>query len=124
MRPSSDGQVLAIERAWAAAGLDPARLGLLEAHGTATVAGDTTELESVQRVFGPGRRRGGGEGGRISRVPENRIETAPTMPDRRCRRGWSRRRGDLHGVRRPTLHCKDPHALLGAGRFELGGPGP
>ena len=58
--PDTSGQVLAVRRAWAAAGLDPAApdaLGLLEAHGTATPAGDAAELATVAEVFGPARRR-------------------------------------------------------------------
>lgn len=54
--PASSGQVLAIRRAWEAAGLDPTApdsLGLLEAHGTGTPTGDAAELVSVAEVFGP-----------------------------------------------------------------------
>ncbi len=56
MSPRAQGQVRAIARAWQAAGLDPTEpgaLGLLEAHGTATPAGDQTELASLTQVFGP-----------------------------------------------------------------------
>jgi acyl transferase domain-containing protein len=56
MSPRAGGQVRAIEQAWRVAALDPAEssaLGLLEAHGTATPAGDETELASLTRVFGP-----------------------------------------------------------------------
>ena len=49
--PRSDGQVRALERAYTAAQLAPARVGLLEAHGTGTVVGDRTELETMERVF-------------------------------------------------------------------------
>ena len=56
MAPRSEGQVAAMRQAWAAAGLDPTApgaVGLVEAHGTATVAGDATELASLTQVFGP-----------------------------------------------------------------------
>ncbi|GAA3925776.1 type I polyketide synthase [Actinomadura viridis] len=55
MSPLVDGQVLALERAWRDAGLDPAdpgAAGLVEAHGTATPAGDAAELATLLRVFG------------------------------------------------------------------------
>jgi acyl transferase domain-containing protein len=55
MSPHADGQVLAVERAWRAAGLDPREpgaVGLIEAHGTATPVGDEVELETLRRVFG------------------------------------------------------------------------
>ncbi|MFI9045391.1 beta-ketoacyl synthase N-terminal-like domain-containing protein [Streptomyces sp. NPDC053427] len=56
MSPQVDGQVRALERAWAGAGLDPtdpAALGLLEAHGTGTPVGDEAELATLARIFGP-----------------------------------------------------------------------
>ncbi|MFJ9848406.1 beta-ketoacyl synthase N-terminal-like domain-containing protein [Streptomyces sp. NPDC101150] len=56
MSPQVDGQVRALEQAWARAGLDPAHpsaLGLLEAHGTGTPVGDEAELSTLAKVFGP-----------------------------------------------------------------------
>ena len=55
------------ERAWRRrrARPDPGALGLVEAHGTATPAGDEVELETLARVFGPagdGDRRRSGSG--------------------------------------------------------------
>lgn len=52
MSPRVDGQVLALERAYAAASVDPASVGLVEGHGTATAAGDRAELDTIRRVFG------------------------------------------------------------------------
>ncbi|HEV3174228.1 MAG TPA: polyketide synthase, partial [Actinocrinis sp.] len=54
--PEPAGQVRAVRQAWAAAGLDPRAadaLGLLEAHGTATPAGDGAEVTTLAEVFGP-----------------------------------------------------------------------
>jgi acyl transferase domain-containing protein/NAD(P)H-dependent flavin oxidoreductase YrpB (nitropropane dioxygenase family) len=50
--PEPAGQVRALERAYRKAGLSPATVGLIEAHGTGTVAGDRAEVESLMRVFG------------------------------------------------------------------------
>ncbi|WP_375757629.1 SDR family NAD(P)-dependent oxidoreductase [Corallococcus exercitus] len=55
--PRADGQVAAMEACYAAAALEPASIQYIEAHGTATPAGDTTELQSIGRVFG-GKRKG------------------------------------------------------------------
>jgi 3-oxoacyl-(acyl-carrier-protein) synthase/NAD(P)-dependent dehydrogenase (short-subunit alcohol dehydrogenase family)/acyl-CoA thioesterase FadM len=55
--PRSEGQVAAMEACYAAAQVDPSTIQYLEAHGTATPAGDATELKSIARVFG-GKRRG------------------------------------------------------------------
>lgn len=53
--PMPDGQVRALRRAYEAAGYGPETVQLVEAHGTATRAGDEAEFESLCQVFG-GRR--------------------------------------------------------------------
>ncbi len=45
--PLPAGQLRAMRRAYAQAGFGPGTVGLFEAHGTGTVAGDTAELEST-----------------------------------------------------------------------------
>jgi acyl transferase domain-containing protein/NAD(P)H-dependent flavin oxidoreductase YrpB (nitropropane dioxygenase family)/NADP-dependent 3-hydroxy acid dehydrogenase YdfG len=50
--PRPEGQMLALERAYAKAGFAPSTVGLVEAHGTGTVAGDRAEVETLTRVFG------------------------------------------------------------------------
>ncbi len=49
--PRPEGQVRALRRAFAKAGISPASVGLVEAHGTGTVVGDRTELEALGEVF-------------------------------------------------------------------------
>lgn len=49
--PRAEGQVKALERAYEDAGVDPGSLGLIEAHGTGTVAGDSTEFEALNQFF-------------------------------------------------------------------------
>src|SRR6266508_2517603 len=49
--PNPVGQILAIQRAWQHAGLDPATATLIEAHGTSTKVGDVVEVESLAKVF-------------------------------------------------------------------------
>jgi acyl transferase domain-containing protein/NAD(P)-dependent dehydrogenase (short-subunit alcohol dehydrogenase family)/NAD(P)H-dependent flavin oxidoreductase YrpB (nitropropane dioxygenase family) len=49
--PRPEGQFRALDRAYAKAGFSPATVGLIEAHGTGTVAGDQAEVESLRRVF-------------------------------------------------------------------------
>ncbi len=51
-RPDRDGQVRAMKEALAEAGLEPQAIGYINAHGTATVVGDTVEAEAVNAVFG------------------------------------------------------------------------
>lgn len=50
--PSISGQVLAMERAYADAGIDPKTVGLIEAHGTSTPVGDSVEFGSLCQFFG------------------------------------------------------------------------
>ena len=50
--PNPIGQQLAVQRAWEAAGLDPATATLVEAHGTSTRVGDVVEVESLSTMFG------------------------------------------------------------------------
>jgi acyl transferase domain-containing protein len=50
--PNPVGQRLAVQRAWELAGVDPATVSAIEAHGTSTRVGDATELESLTAVFG------------------------------------------------------------------------
>ncbi|WP_438484775.1 SDR family NAD(P)-dependent oxidoreductase [Streptomyces sp. S186] len=49
--PHPAGQRAALERAYRHAGISPAEVGLLEAHGTGTVVGDRTELTTLTEVF-------------------------------------------------------------------------
>ena len=50
--PRPSGQSLAVSRAYEDAGVEPQEIGLLEAHGTGTKAGDPSEFEGLQAVFG------------------------------------------------------------------------
>jgi amino acid adenylation domain-containing protein len=49
--PSVLAQVAVIESAWQHAGIDPATLSYMEAHGTATNLGDPIEIEAITRAF-------------------------------------------------------------------------
>lgn len=49
--PRPEGQRRALDRAYARAGINPAEVGLIEAHGTGTVVGDTTELAVLTALF-------------------------------------------------------------------------
>ncbi len=50
--PSAEGQAAAIRAALRSAGIEPADLGAVNAHGTATLANDVCESESIRAVFG------------------------------------------------------------------------
>ena len=49
--PRPEGQELALERAYKDAGIAPSSIGLLEAHGTGTTAGDVAEVKALKGFF-------------------------------------------------------------------------
>jgi acyl transferase domain-containing protein len=112
--PDTAGQVLAIRRAWAAAGLDPAApgaLGLLEAHGTGTPTGDAAELATLAEVFGP---HTGGERPVVGSV---KSMIGHTMPAAGIAGLIKAVLAVYHGVLPPTLHCETPRAEMARTRF-------
>jgi acyl transferase domain-containing protein len=114
MNPLADGQELAMRRAWDAAGLDPAApdaLGLLEAHGTATPAGDQVELTTLGRVFGP--RTGNSIGlGTVKSMIGHAMPAAGIAGLIKAALAVH------HGVLPPTLNIEEPHPALALTRFE------
>ena len=59
--PRSSGQALAMERAYQEAGYSPNTLGLIEAHGTGTGAGDPTEFNSMKMLLEKEKNNGKGQ---------------------------------------------------------------
>ncbi|MGW3647540.1 SDR family NAD(P)-dependent oxidoreductase [Streptomyces sp. NPDC000878] len=51
--PAVEGQRDVLERAYANAGIDPADVDYIEAHGTGTSVGDPVELQALAEVIGP-----------------------------------------------------------------------
>ncbi|WP_443076000.1 beta-ketoacyl synthase N-terminal-like domain-containing protein [Streptomyces sp. NBC_01716] len=111
--PDPGGQVRAVRQAWDAAGLDPRAadaIGLLEAHGTATPAGDRAELTTLAEVFGPA------VGSRAA-IGSVKSMIGHTMPAAGIAGLIKAALAIHHGVLPPTLHCEDPHPALEATRF-------
>jgi len=52
LRPDPAGAAASMNKAIKDAGIDPAQIGYVNAHGTATVANDVSETEAMRRVFG------------------------------------------------------------------------
>jgi 3-oxoacyl-[acyl-carrier-protein] synthase II len=50
--PSAQGQTLAMQQAISDAGMQGTEIGYINAHGTATDAGDVTETQSIKQAFG------------------------------------------------------------------------
>ncbi len=112
LTPRVQGQVLALQRAWQAAGLDPNTVGLVEAHGTATAAGDSAEIETLAQVFGP--LASGAE-----RIPLGSVKSmiGHAMPAAGAAGLIKAALAVYHGILPPTLHCDEPNAALENTRF-------
>lgn len=52
LAPRLEGEILALHRAYEQTGIDPATIGLIEAHGTGIPLGDKTEIKALKKVFG------------------------------------------------------------------------
>ncbi|WP_237538418.1 polyketide synthase, partial [Streptomyces sp. SID486] len=115
--PDPGGQSRAVRQAWRAAGLDPAAadsVGLLEAHGTATPAGDSAELTTLTEVFGPGADR---DADRRPVLGSVKSMIGHTMPAAGVAGLVKAALALHHRTLLPTLHCDDPHPALAATRF-------
>jgi acyl transferase domain-containing protein len=115
VNPDTGGQVRAIRQAWLAAGADPAEpgsIGLLEAHGTATPAGDAAELATLAEVFGPA------SAGDRPVIGSVKSMIGHTMPAAGVAALVKAALAVHHGVLPPTLHCDDPHPALADTRFQ------
>ncbi|WP_083826543.1 type I polyketide synthase [Hoyosella subflava] len=113
--PDPSGQVQAVTQAWASAGLDPREpgvIGLLEAHGTGTVAGDGAELHTLREVFGQG---DADEAQPVIGTVKSMIGHA--MPAAGAAGLIKAALAVFHRTLLPTLHCDDPHPTLRESRF-------
>ncbi|QXC59428.1 polyketide synthase dehydratase domain-containing protein [Aquihabitans sp. G128] len=114
MSPAPAGQVLAVEQAWRASGLDPASVGLIEAHGTATPVGDRVELDTLRQVFG------GADGSR-PRAGLGSVKSmiGHAMPAAGAAGLIKAALAVFHGELPPTLHVDEPNLAVADTRFRL-----
>ncbi|MDH6250335.1 acyl transferase domain-containing protein/NAD(P)H-dependent flavin oxidoreductase YrpB (nitropropane dioxygenase family)/NAD(P)-dependent dehydrogenase (short-subunit alcohol dehydrogenase family)/acyl carrier protein [Chryseobacterium sp. H1D6B] len=107
--PRKVGQVRALERAYAQAGISPASVGLVEAHGTGTVVGDKTELSALTNLFS-----------RSGALPgQTHLGSVKTqIGHTKCAAGLAglikASLAVYHGVKPPTLHLQQPNAYYNA----------
>ncbi|MFG2989015.1 SDR family NAD(P)-dependent oxidoreductase [Streptomyces sp. NPDC048257] len=102
--PRPEGQRRALERAYARAGITPDEVGLIEAHGTGTVVGDSTELAVLSELF----TAAGAEPGACA-LGSVKSQLGHT----KCAAGLAglikAARAVHTGVRPPTLHIDTPN---------------
>src|SRR5690606_32737424 len=112
--PNGLAQRQVLRRALQDARLDPARVGLVETHGTGTVLGDPIEVEALAEVLG----RAGDAPCRLGAVKTNigHLEGAAGIA------GFIKAVLALHHEAvPPNLHFREPnpHLALGGTRFEI-----
>jgi acyl transferase domain-containing protein len=114
MSPRMEGQVRAVRRAYEVAHVDPATVGLVEGHGTATTAGDRVELDTLRTVF----------------ADSGAAPTPPVLGSVKSNIGHAMPAAGIagliktvlavhHGVLPPTLHADDPHPTVSETGFRL-----
>jgi acyl transferase domain-containing protein len=105
LAPRLEGELLALERAYEAAGVDPSSIGLIEAHGTATLVGDATEVEALSKVFGE-------LGTARCALGSVKSMISHTMPASGIAGLIKVALALHHKVLPPTLHCETPNPKL------------
>jgi acyl transferase domain-containing protein/phosphopantetheinyl transferase len=108
LAPRIDGEITAIERAYKSSGVDPATVGLIEAHGTSTPVGDATECEALRKVFGTRR----SESPRCA-LGSVKSMISHTMPASGMAGLIKSALALHHKVLPPTLHVENPNPKLG-----------
>ncbi len=107
LAPRIEGEELALRRAFEMAGISPRTIGLIEAHGTGTQAGDVAEIQALSRVFGP----------RNGRVPWCAIGSVKsmishTMPAAGIAGVIKAALSLYHKALPPTINVDDPNPKL------------
>jgi acyl transferase domain-containing protein len=110
LAPSLEGEVLAIERAYAESQVDPATIGLIEAHGTGIPLGDRTEIQALTRVFGE-------RDGELPRIAIGSVKSmiSHCIPAAGAAGMIKMALALYHKILPPTL-CKQPNPQLGLER--------
>ena len=106
LAPRLEGELLALERAYEAAGVNPSTVGLIEAHGTATLVGDATEVEALSKVFGAT------QGSARCALGSVKSMISHTMPASGIAGLIKVALALHHKVLPPTLHCETPNPKL------------
>jgi acyl transferase domain-containing protein/phosphopantetheinyl transferase len=111
MAPRAEGEELALQRAYAEAGLRPGSVGLIEAHGTGTPVGDAVEVEALGRVFGE-------RDGELPRCGLGTVKSmiSHTIPAAGVAGLIKVALALYHRVLPPTLNCEQPNPELGLER--------
>lgn len=113
MAPNGRAQRAVLERAYASAGVPPAAVQLIEAHGTGTPLGDPIEAEALGAVLG--RERGEGDGWLLGSIKSNigHTEAAAGVAGV-IKAALALERGTVP----PSLHFEKPNPLIPLDRLQ------
>lgn len=114
LAPSKVGQLKALRRAYDDAGVDPAKIGYLELHGTGTAVGDRVEAETICDFYGvsdqPATARCAGS---VKSMIGHTMPAAGIASFIKTVLALSNR------VIPPSLHCESPRSELASSQFYL-----
>src|SRR3954470_10306728 len=110
LSPRVEGEVLAIERAYAEAGVEPASVSLVEGHGTATSVGDAAEIAALDQAFGKNA---------FADIALGSVKSmiGHAMPAAGMAGLIKTTLALYHRLLPPTLNVEEPHPALAATRF-------
>jgi 3-oxoacyl-(acyl-carrier-protein) synthase/phosphopantetheinyl transferase/malonyl CoA-acyl carrier protein transacylase len=111
MSPAWQGQIKAIKSAWQNASLDFDQIGYIEAHGTATIVGDKTELQTMKEAFPYNNKLPRAGIGSVKSMIGHAMSAAGMA-------GFIKTVMAVHkGILPPTLNCNDPVDAMYDTRF-------
>ncbi|MEZ4402978.1 MAG: beta-ketoacyl synthase N-terminal-like domain-containing protein [Kofleriaceae bacterium] len=113
MRPRLSGQVAALAQAWREAACDPREVGMIEAHGTATPAGDGVELAALAEFFG------GPVNGPAPILGSVKSMIGHAMPAAGIAGLIKTALALHHDTLPPSLHCDEPRPEVATTRFQV-----
>ncbi|MEU8121765.1 SDR family NAD(P)-dependent oxidoreductase [Spirillospora sp. NPDC049024] len=113
-RPETDGQRLALDRAYRRAGFGPDEVAYFEGHGTGTAVGDAAELETLIEA-----RRAAGGSAPPAAVGSIKANIGHTKAAAGVAGLIKSVQAVGAGVLPPTTGCERPHPLLDDGRDAL-----
>ncbi len=110
--PAAKGQVKALSRAYAIAGVPTETIGVLEAHGTGTKVGDGVELDALAEVYGESSRKSSVIGSVKSQIGHTKA-AAGVAGLIKCVMALH------HKIQPPTLKVSALHPRLAATPFKV-----
>lgn len=113
MAPNTLGQQRTLAQAWKKVDMDPKRIGMIEAHGTATIAGDKVEINTLNEFFG--------QDSSLNKIWLGSVKSniGHTMPAAGMAGVIKTALSLYHRQIPPTLHAEKPAKALIGSRFEL-----